>query len=92
MSNPIDLDISTNTPVKNESRFDKISTPKNFNNLSSSISNGNSSFKSGKKTFKSYGAVSDYDIKEENKQVSSNINLAVFRSFEFQANTTLFFS
>ena len=69
MSNPIDPEFSTNTPVKNESRYDKISTPKNFNNLSSTISNGNSGFKSGKKAFKSY--VSDYDIKEENKQVGS---------------------
>lgn len=78
MSNPIDLDISsTNTPVKNESRYDKVSTPKtNFNNLSSSISNGNSGLKSNKKgAFKSY--MSDYDIKEENKQVSNGDSIIV---------------
>ena len=64
-----DLDFVSTTPLKNESRLDKISTPKNFNNLSSAISNGNSSFsRSNKKTFKNYA--SDGDFKEENKQVN----------------------
>lgn len=88
-SNPAELDFTPNTPIKNESRpVDKVSTPKNFINLSSAISNGNSnnSFKSNKKPFKSY--MSDYDIKEENKQVN------YFKSiidFKFVSNNKLFF-
>lgn len=73
ISNSTDLDYVTTTPLKTESRQDKmhVSTPKNFNNLSTTISNGNSSFKFGRKLNKSY--VSDNDIKEENKMVSTFI-------------------
>jgi len=67
ISNPTDLDFTSTTPLKTESRQEKIqiSTPKNFNNLSSTISNGNSSFRFGKKINKIN--VNDNDIKEENK-------------------------
>lgn len=70
-SNPTDLDLVT-TPLKMESRSDKIqvSTPKNFNNLSNSISNGisSSSFRTVKRPNRSF--VSDNDVREENKQVN----------------------
>lgn len=70
ISNSTDLDLTITSSNKIESRLDKIqvSTPKNFNNLSSTLSNGNSSFKLNKNKIKN-SYVSDFDIKEENKQV-----------------------
>lgn len=79
ISNSTDLDLTITTPLKTESRQEKIqqlvqvSTPKNFNNITSTISNGNNSFKFNSRNKSRNSYISDGDIKEENKQVKINL-------------------